>query len=273
MSATLEHAPTLRQVLENACKKHGCRQADLTVLDTQADPYRFDTPAHHRDGEWVAQQIEKAFRPDQRIHIRALHYALVAQGNVLKTDACVYRNTAEDGDWLERAMKAARWLGYVPFERIVDNRNAEPVIFRANDPIGSLFGHLSACVEVGQVAFEIGPIYINEPEGQLYGFGRAQPYALAIFGEKSSLEDVLSPIARRYGADLYLGAGEISNTLAYGMAKDGAADGRPLVVITATDFDPGGRQMPVSIGRKLQAFHDAFLSRLAFRSCSGRSDR
>ena len=30
----------------------------------------------------------------------------------------------------EIAGKAARWLGYIPFERITDNRNAEPIIHR-----------------------------------------------------------------------------------------------------------------------------------------------
>jgi hypothetical protein len=259
------HATTLRNVLEKACSEQKCRLGDLTVLDVKADPYRVDTPAHHRDAAWVAQQIERFFPPNKRVHIRGLHYAMVISGNVRKPGGEVYRNTDEDWKWLvDDVMRAARWLGYVPFERIVDQRSAEPIIFRANDPIGALFRHLSAGVEMGQVAFEIGPIYINEPEGRLYGFDCKQPYALAIFGEKSSLEDVLLPIARRCAADLYLGPGEISNTFVYRIAKDASEDGRPLVVITATDFDPGGRQMPVSIGRKLQAFRDAFFPNLRF---------
>ena len=40
-----------------------------------------------------------------------------------------------------------------------------------------------------------------------------KPYALAIFREKASPEDVLLPIARRFEADLYLLSGEISDTL------------------------------------------------------------
>jgi hypothetical protein len=85
-----------------------------------------------------------------------------------------------------------------------------------------------------------------------------------ILGEKSSLEDVLLPIAQDPGADLYLPTGEISSTLVHQMAKDAAEDGRKLVVITATDFDPVGRQIPVSIARKLQAFRDAFFPTLRF---------
>ena len=48
------------------------------------------------------------------------------------------------------------------------------------------------------------------------------------------------------------------------MAKTGAADGRPMIVFTVADFDPSGRQMSVSIGRKLQAFKDLLYPDLEF---------
>ena len=74
-----------------------------------------------------------------------------------------------------------------------------------------------------------------------------------MWGEKSSLEPVLGPLATRHDADLYLGAGETSDTLIHRMAFDAAADGRPLVVLTFADCDPSGWQMTTSIARKLQA--------------------
>jgi hypothetical protein len=40
------------------------------------------------------------------------------------------------------------------------------------------------------------------------------------------------------------------------MARIGAEDGRPMVVLCFSDADPAGWQMPVSIGRKLQAFKE-----------------
>jgi hypothetical protein len=45
-----------------------------------------------------------------------------------------------------------------------------------------------------------------------------QPYRLVIFGEKTSLEDVLGPIASRFEADLYLPSGEISDMNRAGFA-------------------------------------------------------
>ncbi len=85
-----------------------------------------------------------------------------------------------------------------------------------------------------------------------------------IFGEKASLEPIALPIAEEYEADLYLVTGEISDTLVHQIVRDAAEDGRPLVVFTLSDCDPAGRQMAVSIGRKLQAFRDLLFSDIEF---------
>ena len=74
-----------------------------------------------------------------------------------------------------------------------------------------------------------------------------------LVGEKTSLEDVLTPIAESRKADLYLPSGEISDTLAYQMARIAAEDGRRMTVFYLSDCDPSGWQMPVSLARKLQA--------------------
>ena len=74
----------------------------------------------------------------------------------------------------------------------------------------------------------------------MLGFKGEQPYKLALVGEKSSLEDVLGPIAENHEADLYLPTREISDTLIHQMAKIGAEDGRPMVVLYFSDADPAG---------------------------------
>ena len=46
----------------------------------------------------------------------------------------VRRTTDDDWEWLQAdAAKAARFLGYLPFDQITDQRNAEPVI-RVREP-------------------------------------------------------------------------------------------------------------------------------------------
>ena len=240
----------LRRVLEDARREEQCGRGKLTVLSTHIDPYRLDTPAGHRDGAWLAEQLDRAVGGQRRIHWRGLHYAIVAAGDIRKPNGEVYRNDYDDWKWLaNNAGKAARWLGYVDFERIIDNRNPEPVIHRmpwlTPEP----------WVSIG-LDITIPDVDELEPYAGVTGFVGRQPYALTIFGEKTSLEDVLLPIAQRFEADLYLPAGEISDTLLYRMAKDGDADGRTMVVFVLADCDPAGHQMAVSIGRKLQAFRD-----------------
>ncbi len=249
---------TLRNILEQARSEIRCSRNKLTVLSPAVDPYRLDTPAGHRDGAWLAEQLERAVGSHRRIHWRGLHYAVVAAGNIVKPNGEIYRNTNEDWDWLCNGPgKAARWLGYIDFDRIIDNRNSPPIIHRKPKK------HPQTFVSVGLDVY-IPDLDDIEPRAGVAGFEGRQPYSLSIFGEKASIEEVVLPIASRYQADLYLPAGEISDSLLYRMAKDGAEDGRPMVTFVIADCDPAGHQMAVSIGRKLQALRDLHFPDLSF---------
>ena len=60
--------------------------------------------------------------------------------------------------------------------------------------------------------------------------------------------------------------GQISDTYLHQIARDAAADGRPLVVFTFSDCDPAGYwDMPTAIGRKLQALKDLLFPTLEFK--------
>jgi hypothetical protein len=169
-----------------------------------------------------------------------------------KPDGTPYTNIDEDWLWLSgKAGKAARWLGYIPFDQIIDQRNADPVVREFEPPQPEPFLSVGARVDIPDVDDLV-------PEAELDGFTGAQPYKLVIVGEKSSLEDVLGPIASRFKADLYLPTGEISDTLLYRMACVAAADGREMVVLYFSDADPAGWQMPISVARKLQALKAGF---------------
>jgi hypothetical protein len=167
-------------------------------------------------------------------------------------------NALEAWEWLQNhASKAARWLGYVPFDAISDARNEAPVISMHSKERPSAF----VSVEPDIILPEVEDL---EPRIYLSGFEGRQPYRLAFYGEKTSLAPILTPIAKRFKADLYLPTGEISDTQLHIMAKTGAEDGRRLIVFTLSDFDPAGWQMAVSIGRKLQAFRDLHFPNLEF---------
>jgi hypothetical protein len=217
------------------------------VLATQHDPFRCDTPAGHRNARWLADVVHELLGT-RRIHLRGLHYAITMHPSpIIKPDGERYVNDDPTWEWLQgKPAKHARWLGYVPFDQITDERNAAPVtrIWTPKDP----WPYLSVDVDI-----DIPDLDELMPQVGVANFDGVQPYKLVIFGEKSSLEPILAPIASTYKADLYLPAGEISDTMMWQMARIGAEDGRPMVVACFSDCDPAGWNMPVSIARKLQA--------------------
>jgi hypothetical protein len=244
----------LRRLLQETAAEHGLDMKDLTVLAPQNDPFRVDTPARHRDGAWLAATIRELGLTDRKLYLRGLHYAVLGRP---KPNGEPYRNVEEDWLWLSGdAGKAARWLGYLPFDQIFDQRNAAPDVRIFDEPCPRPYVSVGVDVDIPD-ADDIEPFvsaYYTQQGRWHSGFGGVQPYKLVLFGEKSSLADVLGPIATEYKADLYLPTGEISDTLLYQTARIGAEDGRPMVVLTFSDADPAGWQMPVSIARKLQAF-------------------
>jgi hypothetical protein len=258
-AAAADQRSPLRQALDVAiAEANGSKLSmkDLTVLSAQNDPFRLDTQANHRDGEWLAITARELGLGDRKIHLRGLHYMILGQP---KPDGLPYTNTDADWLWLSGGCgKAARFLGYIPFDQIVDQRNAQPVV--------RLLEHLEPWpyVKVG-INVEIPDADDLEPRIGAAYFTGVQPYKLVLVGEKSSLHDVLAPIAETFGADLYLPTGEISDTLIHQMAKIGVKDGRPMVVLYFSDCDTAGWQMPISVGRKLQAMQVSLFPELDFQ--------
>jgi hypothetical protein len=247
----------LRKVIEQARLKHGYSMTDLTVLAIQNDPYRQDTPAGHEVAKWFAEQIER-FVPYGTVHLRGLHYLISSSSDVLKVNGKPYENNDADWTWLQSdAAKAARWLGYVSWDRIVDQRNERPKIYVPDQ-------ETSIAWKPGEGAFIQMPVSaeaaLPKPSAN---FKPRQAYRIILFGEKTSLESVLLPVAQQVGGELLLPTGESSDAMVAEMASRIAEDGRPAVILYFSDFDPSGWQMAVSVARKLQAHRDLVYSDLA----------
>ena len=150
-----------------------------------------------------------------------------------KPDGSPYENTDADWQWLsENCAKAARWLGYIPFDQIRDQRNAEPVVREFSQP--APWPYLDSGIDV-----DLPDVADVMPRPGVSGFRGVQAYHLVMLGE-ASLEDVLGPVAELVSADLYLPTGEMSDTLIYRIAETAVADGRPLVLLYFADCDPSG---------------------------------
>jgi hypothetical protein len=217
--------------------------SDNTVMSAVTDPYRMDTPGNHRDSAWLAETMNRLglINPAKLIHNRGIHYAIFGQP---KPDGTPY--TTNDWNWLEGVSNAARWLGYIEWAQIEDQRNMAPVI-RVHKP-GDPDPYLSVDYDVQVPAYED-----LHPRVGLDGFRGTQPYRIAIIGEKSSLKAVLEPISRAYGADLLLPTGNLSSTQLAVLAKAAADDRRPLKLIYVADCDMSGWYMPTEVSHKLGA--------------------
>jgi hypothetical protein len=240
-------AGSLRTILETAQRTSGDSLCDLTVLAVCNDPYRLDTPAGHRNAKWFRDMVDR-FLPEGTVHLRGLHYRLVGAADVKRPDnGLPYTNTEEAWTFLcDKAAKAGRWLNYVEFDRISDERNA-PAEVHVTEPEVSYEG-LSTGTRIEVPELQKPVFWCQIPE--------QQPYRLCFIGEKTSLKSVLEPIAERTQGELLLPTGEISDTLIAQLASRAVTDKRPTFVFYFSDFDPSGHHMPISLARKLQALRD-----------------
>jgi hypothetical protein len=118
-------------------------------------------------------------------------------------------------------------------------------------------GNRRLAVSAGDMEAEVPALEHMLPTLSLKdGISPRQPFRIAFVGEKSSLGDVLRPIAKEVGAELLLSSDDCSETHIAEMAKRAADDGRPFVVLYFSDFDPGGWGMPIGVARKFQAHRD-----------------
>ncbi len=244
---TETHSTALRRVIEDARDDTGMPLKDFTVLSASRDPYRLDTPANHLLGKWLEDAYAEVNPAARRVHLRGLHYMLV--GRVEQPDGTSYVNDDETWIWLqEKAAKAARYLGYLPWEALRDARNSPPQIF--TDEFKPPEWRLST----GDVELYLPETL--EPRLKIEGDLYRQPYRQVVIAEKQGVEDLLLPVCRARQATLALPAGEVSDTMLFELLAAAAADERPLVIHQLGDFDPAGWQMAVSTSRTVQALVD-----------------
>jgi hypothetical protein len=225
----------------------------LSVLTVAHDPYL--QWKKQREATWFAEHFNR-LAPTGEKHLRGLFYTLVMMPEgIRRPDGSDLVNDYKCWSWLQAAAKAARWLGLVAFDRIVDERNAKEEIYVpgvSGLPVSSSLSSGTHC--------EIPNLDSLLPRFQLTGFSARQPNRLVFFGEKSSLAAILRPLAEAYGAEMILPTGESSNTRVAELAVRAAQDNRPTKIFYFSDFDPAGFQMPISVARQLHALNDLHYS-------------
>ncbi len=233
----------------------GVRQDELIALTPNNDPFMAASrPARRRNAEWLAD-LWQALGFAHGTHVRRIHYRLVsADPKIRRPDGrgC-YLNTAAAWSLLVNATRDARYLHLIP-EGAIDDRGSPPPIthFNAIQP-----GELRIN-DSGLWLADLDEAFPDLPAIEFTNDDFGPPALVEIWAEKTTMNGILIPLARRYGVNLVTGAGEMSETstrLFLDRVREGGVPGHILYV---SDFDPAGRSMPVAVARKIEfALHQS----------------
>ena len=229
---------------------------ELLVLAPDNDPYRAGTPTDVINGEWFAE----VWGDLRQGHLRRAHYAADAR-NVPLPGGGVYQNDKDSWVFLNKASRAARYLGLVDVESFVDRRNPTPYVSMAPgfdfpqewsyalttnrlDRIYTSLGN-SRFSPLAEVSTEVSGYMYEEDQ---------QPYLVEVWAEKTTANDILVPLCAELDANFVSGAGYQSITsIAVSLLKQRVARlQKPTRILYISDHDKAGRNMPRQVGRQLQ---------------------
>ena len=226
----------------------GVPQKDMLALAAGNDPFALHQPARIRNAEWFAELWHR-FGFGFGVHIRRIHYRIVsAETPVQRPDgAGPYLNTAACWGLLVNASRDARYRDLVPAGVIIDRKAPPPLEHFNATQLGE-----TRIRDTGLYCTELDPGFPNLPCLTLDDASYGPPVLVEIWAEKTTMNDVLVPLARRYRANLITGTGEMSETSTRLFLDRVRVAGTPARILYVSDFDPAGRSMPVAVARKIE---------------------
>ena len=258
------------RTIKTMARERGISVKDLCALAPANDPFYTGRKSEVAAAQWFADLWER-FGYTQGVHLRRVHYRIVSQDPpMLRPDGEVYENTLKDWAYLGSAGKWARYVGLVDPAAFVDRRNPEAMIFtRWYNPTDSFHGDPTPRFEVdygaggwdGYTLPELPtlgnlPVWLPDvPDFDVYGYiGIQQDYHVEVWVEKTTMNDVLRPLCRKYAVNLVTGAGEMSITAVVDFMERVREAVRPARILYVSDYDPAGLGMPISVARKIEFF-------------------
>ena len=196
----------------------------------QNDPFMAGTPGREQGARWFVKLWQRFGKPGA--HVRHIHYQMVVQATpLLMPNGRPFLNTEACWLILNAASRDARYLGLVPWRDMADHRNGEAVIHFDG-------AESDAIIEVGGDAEEYAAPNFEIPELSVTAPKIPQPYIIEIWIEKSTMDSIILPIARRYGINVVRGSGETSLTRCGELIDRAVAEDRPVRILYISDFDP-----------------------------------
>jgi hypothetical protein len=215
----------------------------LIALTKSNDPF-FIMPGRENNARWAAD-LWQSLGIKIGFHKRRIHYRLVSlDPPPTMPNGQPYENTTNCFTMLISALRDAVYLGLIHPNAFTDNRNPDPIIGDMKASAGDVYVTDAWC----DFDFEMPPL----PRLRLSPPTVPQKYAIEIWAEKTTVDDILGPLCRSYHLNAVRGSGEISATQCTDFVDRAALHGRPVRILYLTDFDPAGQCMPVSGARKIE---------------------
>lgn len=243
--------------LKELAKQLGCPVRDLLALAPANDPFSAGMGGRAEAAQWFAQLWQQYGQ--KGTHLRRLWYVLVSRPGTVLPDGSKFENLHRHWQYLGSASLAARYLGLIDPEDLVDNRNDPPLIFdqTVHDSRGDREG-FSADV-IGDEPMVVMPIIPEMPPLPWFDVTCEEPlqeFICEVWIEKSTQNDWLIRWCKARGVNLVVGAGELSEIRSRELAQRASRYAAPLRIFYLSDFDPGGRSMPQAVGRKVEYWVD-----------------
>lgn len=255
-----------KQIKETKCKKTTAKKCYEDELSVQThDPFEIDELTSWWTRYFAAlvqilygKQFED---PTFTFHPRALFYKILQGNFVLPCNTyqkrphnenegflIKYGTHEEEEDWKKttKYLTLARYAGIVEMHRVVDKRITAGVQ-PTNLPLSLKKDFTDADKHyTPKVEFDIK--IVNEFPFKL------QIPVIILFSEKSELLSLFEYLADKYFIAYYIGMGEISVSGAkqiYDFIKSNSRNG---IILTFSDYDYSGINIPVALTRKIQYF-------------------
>lgn len=219
---------------------------------------------------WIVSMFNRylAETGKENVWTRKLHYFIVSlpadQRKIPRwSGERVYENTPSDYKTLCDLLAEARIAGLIDPDKIIDQKN-EPLLESPEERQADFNficnvtnpGYLSEyCISEEMPGFEVFFDKIEtEAEYTNCQFAH-QDYRIAVVTEKSSLKEVLTPLCKKYGADLIIFSGNLSVTRVYDLALRAKAENKPVLILYICDLDCAGWTMPGAFYDRLNAIY------------------
>jgi hypothetical protein len=240
----------------------------LIVLAPQNDPFYAGTEGQQAMAEWFAG----IFGQSTGVHLRRIHYRLVARGDVVRADGVLYENDASSWMYLNNASRFARYLGLIDPEALVDRRNPAPHIYLPpGSGIEPDWSYEIDTNRLDRISTHLGNSYLppvevaTEVSGYLYE-EPLQPYHVEVWAEKTTMNDILVPLCSALGANYVSGAGYQSITAMVNLLRDRVAHlQKPCRVLYVSDYDAAGRNMPKQMARQMEFWIERYAAEYDIR--------